>query len=176
VSAVRPGWFDDREVKTLSSTEMFPEGASLRDGDLLITRANTRELVGSVCRVVSAPPRYFLCDKTLRLNPREELVSADYLLEALQSQDARRQIENVATGTSGSMKNISQDSIRALRVPVLDRPQQDAWANTVRGARELERSAAALISELQLLRSTLLSDLLSGQHEIPNTYDALLSA
>ena len=40
--------------------------------DLLLSRANTYELVGIVCLVETPPPRLLLCDKTLRLHLNEK--------------------------------------------------------------------------------------------------------
>lgn len=174
VSAVRPGYFDPAEAKVIRSAEIFPDHAVLRSGDLLITRANTRDLVGSVCRVDHAPTGYFLCDKTLRLVPDDAVASPDYLLLALQSRGARRQIEDAATGTSASMKNISQASIRSLRLPVVDRPDQELWTSAILEAKAAARTAERFSAELSVLRSALLSSLLSEEHEISDAYDELL--
>jgi type I restriction enzyme S subunit len=174
VSAVRPGYFDPSEVKVIASADGFPDHAVLRTGDLLITRANTRALVGSVCKVTAAPPDHFLCDKTLRLVPDDRVASSDYLLLALQSRDARRQIEDAATGTSASMKNISQSSIRSIRLPLLPRSSQDQWASAVLAALAQQRAATQCGARLSRLRASLLDDLLSGAHEIPASYDELL--
>ena len=59
-----------------------------------------------------------LGDKTLRLRVNERLAPTRYLQLALVHPSVRRQIENAATGTSGSMKNISQQSIKRLTIPV----------------------------------------------------------
>jgi len=174
VSAVRRGFFDATQVKVIESREVFPAHALVRDRDLLITRANTRELVGLVCRVDDPPDDLYLCDKTLRLIPRREVVSGDYLLHALLAGGARQQIENAATGTSGSMKNISQASIRAIRLPVLDRDQQDLWVAGLEAARRLSRASEVVIQRLAVFRAALLDQLLSGEREIPESYDELV--
>jgi len=118
VSAIRFGEFDPGEAKTVDARISLPDASRVRAGDVLMTRANTRRLVGAVCRVVDSPDGYFLCDKTLRLVPDERRIVADFLVEVLQSAQAREQIELAATGTSASMKNISQGSIRSLRIPL----------------------------------------------------------
>jgi type I restriction enzyme S subunit len=174
VSAVRPGYFDGSQVKVLPTHFIMPEHARLRDGDILITRANTTPLVASVCRISSAPADYYLCDKTLRLVPRFDKVDADYLVIALRLPSVRRQIENAATGTSGSMKNISQDSIRRLSIPLPPLDVQHAIAVTVLSALAVDTAARAAADRSNALRAALLSDLLSGDHEIPEGYDALL--
>lgn len=174
VSAVRPGFFEPREAKVISSADGFPSHAVLRSGDLLITRANTRELVGSVCRVADAPSGYFLCDKTLRLVPNEDLVSPDYLLLALQSRNARRQIEDAATGSSASMKNITQGSIRSLRIPLVERHGQDRWTSAILAAKAGSRSANRYLQATVELRGALLQELLTDENRIPDSYDRFL--
>lgn len=115
VSAVDPHGFLPYESKTLLYRQDFVSGFSVRSGDLLITRANTPELVGEVCLVDHDYPNLMLCDKTLRLVPH--LNVAPYLLsELLQSPRVRQQLQSVATGTGRSMKNISQAKIGELLV------------------------------------------------------------
>ncbi len=174
VSAVRAGRFDPTQVKVLNSTDGFSPRSRLRRGDVLMTRANTRELVGAVCRVLEAPPDYYLCDKTLRLNPRVDLVDPDYLVEVLLADAAREQIELAATGTSGSMKNISQKTIRDLRVPLIDAAEQRRLVRTVSALRRTAAAIDGAVASLASLRGALLADLLSGDHEIPASYDRFL--
>jgi type I restriction enzyme S subunit len=176
VSAVRRGWFDESQVKVIDDAGGFPPHAALRNGDLLMTRANTKELVGLACRVEQAPRGRFLCDKTLRLNPRLELVIHDYLLEALLSEIVRVQIEDAASGTSGSMKNISQASIGGLQIPIMPRDRQIEWTATLAEARRVARLASQLHTQLRTLRAALVSDLVSGDHHIPSPYDDLIAS
>jgi restriction endonuclease S subunit len=116
VSAVGPEGFDASEVKILEKQDEFMDRFQIYSGDLLITRANTSELVGRVCLVDKDYPNYMLCDKTLRLNTIEKK-SNTLLHEVMLSRRIRRQIESYATGTSQGMKNITQDEIRSIRVP-----------------------------------------------------------
>lgn len=117
VSAVRPGFYDPTGVKTLPATVHMPEHARVQVGDLLMTRANTSALVGAVCVVDETPENYFLCDKTLRLVVSDDL-NKQYVVHAAATRRLRRDIGLVATGSSATMKNISQAKIRALRVRV----------------------------------------------------------
>ena len=115
VSAVDPHGFLPYESKTLLDRQDFVSGFSVRSGDLIITRANTPELVGEVCLVDHDYPNLMLCDKTLRLVPRSN-VDPYLLSEMLQSPSVRQQLQSVATGTGRSMKNISQAKIGELLI------------------------------------------------------------
>jgi type I restriction enzyme, S subunit len=121
VSAVRPDGFASIENKLVENLALVNRKYEVKEGDLLITRANTPELVGAACYVKSPQRKLLLCDKTLRLLPQPEAM-AQYLWLWLQTAVARRHVEAHATGTSAGMKNISQDSIRRipLSLPSLD--------------------------------------------------------
>jgi type I restriction enzyme M protein len=64
VSAIRQGEFRGAEAKAVPDAVTFPAHAAVRNGDVLISRANTRSLVGAVCRVRSEHVNVFLSDKT----------------------------------------------------------------------------------------------------------------
>jgi len=116
VSAVKPMTFVPSESKALLAETTMPESARVNDGDLLITRANTALLVGAVSLVATSPADLFLCDKTLRLEVDSDRANKSYLAHALTSSAVREQLRLAETGTSESMKNITQESIRALRL------------------------------------------------------------
>lgn len=122
VSAVREDGFHPEENKVVRDRGLFNPTICVHDGDLLITRANTAQLVGRSCIAENVPPGLMLCDKTLRLRVDERIIPTKYVHMALSLPEVRRQIEVAATGTSGSMKNISQQSIRQLMIPI-DSPE-----------------------------------------------------
>jgi len=150
VSAVGPNKFVPEENKTLLDFGDFLPQFKVRAGDVLITRCNTRELVGRVCITSSAHDNLMLCDKTLRLDIRENVATRGFVVEALRSREARLQIEAAASGTGGAMKNISQADIRGFIIPLPDvevqRHIESAIAETVAAQRavesHLERSRA----------------------------------
>lgn len=118
VSAVTWADFRPQEAKaTEGSYEPSPHHR-VRKGDILITRANTKELVGAVVHVDADYPNRLLSDKTLRLVVDETRISHGFLLQALRMPDARKHIEGNATGTSDSMRNIAQDTIKAIPLPL----------------------------------------------------------
>lgn len=121
------GEFNPDENKAVPADRVDPR-FEIRQGDLLISRANTSEYVGASVLVGEVRPRLLLSDKSLRLAPREG-VSAEWLWRALQAPSARRQISGLATGTKDSMRNISQASLRRIQLPVMsERAQADAVA------------------------------------------------
>jgi type I restriction enzyme S subunit len=117
VSSMTWGQFREQENKTVLPSHTIDERMEIRPGDLLVSRANTVNYVGAVVHVQACRPRLLLSDKSLRLVPTADVLP-EWLVIALRSHDARRYIERVATGTSDSMRNISQPKLKALEVPI----------------------------------------------------------
>ena len=120
VSAVTWSDFRPTEAKALVGPYEPEESHTVKAGDFLISRANTKELVGAVVLVERDHPLRLLSDKTLRLVMDETRVLKEYLLFALRSPTAREHIEHFATGTSDSMRNISQGVIESIPIPLPD--------------------------------------------------------
>lgn len=172
VSAVKPGLFVATEAKALSDEAEMPARALVRRGDVLMTRANTAELVGAVCRVAEPVEELYLSDKTLRLVFDEERADPNYFVHALAAPSVRHQLGLAATGTSGSMKNVSQEKIRALQVRApVDVEKQREFGEAFECALASLRGAGKRTEALRRLRSSLIRALYSGAHEIPKSYD-----
>jgi type I restriction enzyme, S subunit len=115
VSAVSWGAFDAQASKTLPISFTPPENTRIGAGDLLLSRANTLELVGAVVIVAEGPSNLFLSDKVLRLDVKDD--DKPWLMWFLRSPDGRAAIEASATGNQLSMRNLSQSALRAIELP-----------------------------------------------------------
>ncbi|WP_127803342.1 restriction endonuclease subunit S [Hydrogenophaga sp. NH-16] len=126
VGCVNGDRFDPLENKALPA-DLDPMPAyELQPGDVLVSRANTKELVGSAAVVPDGVrPRLLLCDKLFRIRPQAE-VHARFLTYVLRTPAARYQYERDATGASGSMQNIGQDTIKNLSIPLPSTDEQAA--------------------------------------------------
>lgn len=160
VSAVGKKGFVPSENKRLLDQSEFHESAAVEEDDLLITRANTPDLVGRVCLTRAAHPNLMLCDKTLRIVPSDQVIDKVVLLEALRTNRVRRRIKGLASGTGGAMKNISQRDIRSLPITIPDRAQQTRiaplfkrLAAVVEEARQHQKQSCRF---MQVLREELL--------------------
>lgn len=118
VSAVHPDGLKQTENKVVSKLQYQIPGLLVKEGDLLITRANTPELVGMICHVNQVDRKLILSDKTLRLRVDGNRIDKRFLYWVFQHPRTRNQIEIDATGSSGSMKNISQRNIRNLDIAI----------------------------------------------------------
>ena len=85
----------------------------LRKGDLLISRANTKELVGSAAIVDRDYEEILLCDKLYRIR-FDENICQELIAYFLSTPIVHQQIELEASGASHSMQNIGQSTIKEL--------------------------------------------------------------
>ncbi|WP_191489725.1 restriction endonuclease subunit S [Pseudomonas sp. FEN] len=120
VGCVNGGVFRPTENKALPSSLEPKPHLGLRKGDVLVSRANTRELVGGCVVVTQEYPRLMLCDKLYRLGSGIRVIPE--FLAALITVHGRRAVEVEANGASSSMVNIAQSVILNLPVglPSLD--------------------------------------------------------
>ena len=149
--------------------EPLPE-LGLASGDLLISRANTRELVGSAAVALRSYPRLMLCDKLYRLCLRTDACSPQFLASYLGTPQVRGQIELAATGASSSMLNIGQSTIRELSVVVPPRHEQTAiisFLDTETAKLDsLKLESERAIALLKERRAALISAAVTGQIDV----------
>jgi type I restriction enzyme S subunit len=110
--------FDETENKRLPDGIEPLTNYEIRTGDLLMSRANTTELLGSAALVKTVRPRLLMCDKLYRLKVDEARLDKEFLVSFLRSTAGRFEFERDATGASNSMQNIGQDSVRNVWLPV----------------------------------------------------------
>lgn len=169
VGCVNGGQFRVEESKALpNSLEPRPELA-VREGDVLVSRANTRELVGS-CAVVSRDfPKIMLCDKLYRLIAEPRKVLPEFLA-ALIAVHGRRIVEIEATGASSSMVNIAQSVIMDLAVAVPQVTEQRVIVTHLQSsATKLDLVVTRTERSIELLkerRSALISAAVTGQIDL----------
>ena len=125
VSAVTYGYFKDDEYKVLRDPSQITKGVYPRKGDLLFSRANTKEYVGATALVEQDYPDLMLPDKLWKLvfKPEVDPVFAKHFLSHPQ---IRAVLSALATGTSGSMYNISMEKLRNMTiiVPPMERQKK----------------------------------------------------
>jgi len=175
LSAVRPGAFDADEAKALPSSVDLPESARVHEGDVLITRSNTPDRVGYCARARDVPDDTYMPDLIWRLRPGPSL-DPDYLEQFLASDLGRARVTSTATGTSASMRKINKAGLSGVLLPVPELDAQQAYADRcLTGARH----RVALLNEASRLsrsRDRLLSRLLRGEVDLPDSYDDLVES
>lgn len=153
VSAVTSRTYRPDEAKVVSRSPQSP--VIPEPGDLLFSRANTRELVAATCIVDQHRSRTFLPDKIWRVSPNDSRLQSTYLHFLLGVDGIRRRLTRQATGTSGSMYNVSQAKFLALCIPLPPTLEQARFSAVVAAANGLAERIHSAGHETGSLAATL---------------------
>lgn len=162
------GWdFNANENKRIPPELDIPLEYEIKSGDILVSRANTTELVGSASLVKEIRPRLLLCDKLYRPVLQSNRLTPEYLVFYLRSLTGRFEFERDATGASSSMQNISQGTLTNLWIPIPPLDEQISIVvhieNQLLLLEKLEITTKEGISLLQERRTSLISAAVTGQ-------------
>lgn len=117
ISAVTKGFFNPQEYKAVKKSAITRTCVFPQKGDLLFSRANTIELVGATCIVDKDYKDLFLPDKIWKIETNENSIKKIFLHYVLQNKDVRKTFLSIATGSSGSMLNISMEKFKNIMIP-----------------------------------------------------------
>ena len=155
-------------------SDPIPQGAEkflLKRGDLLITLTGE---IGATGTVQQTFPMY-LNQRVGKVSVHEDSkVLLPYL--AVLFTFAPIRAEMWALGKGNAQLNISPKSIHELKVALPPLAEQIRIVEIVSSMDDVIQSTEQAIADAKNLRSGLLSDLLSGEHEIPESYDKLMGA
>lgn len=111
---------------------LLPTDREVRPGDLLMTRKNTKDLVGALAYVEDTPERLLLPDLVFRLNYDEAQVHPLFLQRLLMCRRMRDAVRGLASGSASSMPNISKARLLELSVPIPSITRQIAFVHAAR--------------------------------------------
>jgi type I restriction enzyme S subunit len=156
VSAVTSMIFRPEESKPLPDEYDPPLEYFVKPGDLLFSRANTSDLVGAVAFVESTPPNIVLADKIWRFVWKEPvLIHPLFIWTLFQTPTLRYEISRRATGTSGSMKNISQAKTLGIQTILPPLPLQQEFAHRIEAIEQLKTTHRGSLAQLDALFASL---------------------
>ncbi|WP_428657472.1 restriction endonuclease subunit S [Runella sp.] len=118
ISAVTKGIFDPLEYKAVKKNLITKDVVNPLKGDLLFSRANTLELVGATCIVHENHENLILPDKLWKVVTNEAKLRKVFLHFTLKNKDVRKTFLSIATGSSGSMLNISMEKFKSIEIPL----------------------------------------------------------
>lgn len=156
VSAVTSGRYSEVESKPAPDNYTPPSAHLVRQGDMLFSRANTIDLVGATAIVEATDGKTLLPDKLWRFVWAED-VDIRYMHALFQLPAIRRALGKLATGTSDSMRNISQAKLFALKLPVASLEQQRAFSRLSEYARSIQSQQSAATDRAQATFASLLA-------------------
>lgn len=168
--AANGGRFRPMENKELPEDEIPRPDIVVTRRDLIVSRANTRELVGSAAVVDGDYPRLMLCDKLYAFSLDESRADSRFVAAVLGSRRWRDLIELEATGASHSMLNVSQAEIVNLPMPL---PSVDEQRRIIAHLDSETARIDQLIAETERFielaherRSTLITAAVTGQIDV----------
>ena len=177
LSSVKRGMFDPTAIKPIPTSAKVPSGIEVRDGDLLLTRSNTRELVGDVCIAQGPRPKTVICDLIYRLTPDPAVLDREFLMFQLLSNLGRGQIERDARGSSDTMPKIAQRHIRSWRilVPPLDEQHAavEAISDATKWVDDVMRGSHTEVSLVNEYRHRLIADVVTGKLDVRGAVETL---
>ncbi|MCY4591784.1 MAG: restriction endonuclease subunit S [Alphaproteobacteria bacterium] len=93
--------------------------ALIRKGDLVVSRSNTRDLVGLPMVFPEDRSDVSYPDTMMRISVDPNEISREFLELCLRIPDCRRQVQSYAAGTSSSMLKINGTNLRKVEVPFI---------------------------------------------------------
>lgn len=163
ISAVTSGVFNAAQYKVVEQANVPETLICPEKEDLLFTRANTREMVGATCVVDADYENLFLPDKIWRLDLMPTEASNWYIKFLLSHEGFRENLRKVATGTSGSMLNISKAKLRQLKVPLPPIALQDQFSQYIQLIEQQKQQAQASLEKSETLFNSLLQRAFKGE-------------
>ncbi|MEV4228929.1 restriction endonuclease subunit S [Streptomyces bobili] len=169
VSCLRPGEFLAHENKRLPTSEKPMRRSEVHEGDLLITRANTPQLVGSTAVVPKVRSKLLLSDKIFRVRLRHGL-DPEYVATVARGTRIRSLCSATSNGASQSMANIRFDEVKAWPIPVADSSEQRHFIEKVNRSREqvnaLRSTIMRQVDRLAERRQALITAAVTGQIDV----------
>lgn len=168
LGAVTSGiYLPDENKQLLPSSEPRPS-LEVKKGDVLITRKNTVDLVAACAFVHHTPPKLMLPDTIFRFVFREDSqVRSEYLWGLFSEKAFRKKVQSLATGTAGSMPNISKEKLLGVEILLPPVPLQQEFARIVHKLERLRAQQREAQRQAEHLFQTLLHRAFRGELEDP---------
>lgn len=158
-------WISPDTYRRLRCTEVLA-------GDLLVSRM--ADPTGRVARVPSLPTRAVTAvDVAIARLPRD-VADSDYWIAMLNSREWLRDVDRISTGST--RRRVTRRNLEQVMVPFAPLERQTRNGALFAALAQCARDARSVVEQLLSLRGGLLTSLLSGDHEIPESYDRFLDA
>lgn len=154
LSAVTGGQYKEEHNKELPEGILPKLGLEIKDGDLLLTRKNTPELVGDSCFVFRTREKLMMPDIIFRIQTKQTL-NRLFLWAVFNTNGLKFRIKSLASGSAKSMSNISKAKLYDLEVVVPSIELQNDFENQVREVVEYKELLLQSLLELETYNKAL---------------------
>jgi len=127
-SAVSKGVFRPMEHKTILPAELVRSKLNPKKDSIIISRMNTPQLVGESGYVNRTYVDLYIPDRLWQITTTPE-TDTRWLSDLLASEKMRTILTSVSSGTSNSMKNISQPSFLSIKIKAPEKKEQQKIAD-----------------------------------------------
>lgn len=170
LAAVKFGRFNAENTKPFEGNIERCKSLSISAGDFLLTRSNTKELVGQVCIVDRPMQNTIFSDLIYRLDLDTRYVYPKFMLYYFQSTQMRQQIQRDAHGSSSTMVKITHKDIDNWEI---DLPDMDKQIGVAEQLNDITRKIDDLISikqrkieKLEQYKRSLIYEYVTGKREV----------
>lgn len=170
LSAIKKGEFYKNEVKPVQEKD-FDNRYQLKNGDFLMTRGNTPELVADTCIIrADIEDKIMYSDLVFKLIFDIKKIDVNFILNCMQSSYLRRQIIMSARGSNTTMIKVSQDQFKSwlFFIPPLKEQTQIVIHIETQSAK-IDKAIAlqqTQIEKLKEYKSTLIDSAVTGKIKI----------
>lgn len=166
VSAVSYGFFDSKASKVIDKAEISRAKTKPRAGQIIVSRSNTESFVGASAYVDKDYQDLFLPDKLWQTVPKPD-ANMKWLSYVLASEHVRYTLSKLATGTSGSMKNITKGELLTLKILIPPLPEQKKIAQALSTWDKAITATEQLLANSHQQKKVLRQQLLTGKKRFP---------
>ena len=157
VSAVTKGYFIPTECKVLDDQHNIKKYVYPQKGDILFSRANTKEMVGATVLIKKDYPDLILPDKLWKIRFCTD-VNPIYMKHVLSTTTVRNAFSAASTGTSGSMYNVSMEKFKGVIIPVPPLSVQNKFAAFVERVDQQKQTVQQSLEKLELMKKALMQE------------------
>ena len=154
LSALSSGRFLSGENKAMLDGETIIQAKEVKQGDILLARKNTPQLVGSCVLVRENVKKLMFPDIVFRMHPNDS-VNGEYLAALLSGPSYSNKVRGLAHGSNKSMSNIPKSELARLSIPLPPLSLQQQFAAFVASVDKSRFIAQQQIEKLQMLYDSL---------------------
>ncbi|POZ55072.1 hypothetical protein LYSIN_03369 [Lysinibacillus sphaericus] len=163
ISAVTKGYFNEEEYKVIKRNTVIKKAIYPKKGDILFSRANTRELVGASAIVPKNYTDLILPDKLWKINLVNGKLTPEYFHTVINTKKIRNKFSKNATGTSGSMLNISMQKFKEVEIPLPSLEQQVLFSSKFNQISEMKIKLITIQKQMEQMYGSLLQKAFKGE-------------
>jgi len=175
VANVQRGFLDLDEIAEIRVPPAQAEDLRLEVGDILLNEGGDRDKLGRGWVWEEQIPYCIHQNHVFRARIRNDLFDPYYVASLTNGRFAQRWFEENGIQTT-NLASININSLRRFPIPLLPVEEQRELVALALSVRAYGEQLGAERSALASVRTALLADLLSGDHQIPTSYDEILSA